>query len=148
MVIRLKLDQEIPVWITIGEDQRLVLIGTNLKQIYKIILPELNSRTLLQGSEHLDLCAVTARYFMKPYIDEGKVCPMFLGKDVWYNVMGDYHGMITLWTTKSELYDNCGTVLRGHVGRISALYTSKSHESLYSVGLLDETILQWRCKRL
>jgi hypothetical protein len=81
---------------------------------------------------------------MKPRLDEGKICPVYLGKDVWFKVMGDYHGLISLWATKSELYDNCGTLLRGHSGRISALFISKSHEQLYSIGLYDESLLQWK----
>jgi WD40 repeat protein len=144
LITRLKLELEIPVWISIAEDQRLVLVGTNLKQIYKIILPELNSRTLLQGLEQVDISALTAKYMMKPRLEEGKICSLFLGKDYWFNVLGDFHGFISVWSTKDELYGNYGTLLRGHSGRISSLYISKCQESLYTIGLFDETILHWK----
>lgn len=145
-VNRLKLELEIPVWVSIGEDQRLVLIGTNLKQIYKILLPELNSRTLLQGTDKPDVSALAGKYVMKPRLEEGKICSTFHGKDYWFDVLGDFHGIISIWSTKDELNHNCGTLLRGHIGRISALYISKNQENLYTIGLLDETILHWKRK--
>lgn len=133
-------------WISIGDDQREVLFGTNSKQVYKVTLPELTGRTLIQEKDFFDFSALSAKYIKKPRIEEGKTCSVYIGKKVWYSVAGDDYGFVTVWTSSKEIEDNCGTLLHGHCGRIVSVFVSKSHEDMYSIGQDDETVLQWRSK--
>lgn len=130
----------------IGDNQRDMLFGTNFKHVYKVTLPEIDSRTLMKEKDKFNFSKMAAKYIKKPKIEEGKICSVYLGGKVRYSVAGDDFGFVTVWKDPTEIEENCGTLIHGHCGRITAVLISKSQEDLYSVGQDDETILQWKCK--
>lgn len=71
---------------------------------------------------------------------------MLVGQDVWYTVAGDESGILTLWASQRELEDNCGTILRGHTGKIATIHINKDQDFVYTLGMDDEALIEWKRK--
>lgn len=140
----LNFDQEIPVSINFCDDNRVMIIGTNTRNHYKLDLPEMKNKNLVQESDSFNISLLRLKYPSHIANFSDKLSPILLGQELKYIVAGDETGVVTLWKDEDQLDSNCGTLLRGHSSRIRYLAVTKHQDFLYTLGYSDNTIIEWK----
>ena len=69
---------------------------------------------------------------------------MIIGGDVKVFLTAGESGYIYFWRDRDQLENNCGGFLRGHASNVSRILMTKSQDVFYSVGLNDNTLIEWK----
>ena len=65
-----------------------------------------------------------------------------------YFLAGDDNCNVYFWKDKNQLEQKCGGILKGHSSMVYRLEVAKSQTYFYSMGLSDNTIIEWKGKVL
>lgn len=140
----LHFEHEIPVAINFCDDNRVMIIGTNHRNHYKLDLPEMKNKNLVQESDNFNVSLLNLRYPSHVTNFSDRLSPVLLGQELKYIVSADENGIITLWKDAEQLESNCGGLLRGHSSKIVSMAVTKHQDYLFSLGYSDNTILEWK----
>lgn len=122
---KIHFEGEIPVSLDFVDDCKAFIVGTTNKCQYKIELPDLKSKNLLQENEKLNSTTWTLRYPMKESKKE-TLYPVVIGGDIKVFLAAGDGGYIYFWRDRDQLENNCGGYLRGHASSISRILMTKS----------------------
>lgn len=120
-----------------------MIIGTNHRNHYKLDLPEMKNKNLVQESDSFNVSLLNLKYPAHTTNFNESLAPILLGQELKYIVAGNENGVITLWKDAEQLENNCGSLLRGHASKIVSISVTKHQDFLYSLGYSDNTILEW-----
>ncbi|EGR29518.1 PH domain protein [Ichthyophthirius multifiliis] len=150
--------EEVPISIDFLDDNKSFLIGTNMRNQYKVELPDLKSKNIQQENEKINCTIWNMRYPLhtKNYADS--LLPIIIGGDI--KVMkknqqkniykkkvflaAGESGYLFFWRDHEQLESNCGGFLKGHASQISRLLMTKSQDIFFSLGSQDNTIIEWQ----
>jgi WD40 repeat protein len=121
-----------------------MIVGTNQRNQYKIDLPEMKNKTIVQESDKFNVSLMCLRHPLNVSNFSQKLSPILIGQELKYIVAGDESGVVTLWKDSDQLENNCGTLLRGHSSKISSMKVTKHQDFLYTLGFDDNAILEWK----
>lgn len=125
------------------DDNRVMIIGTNHRNHYKLDLPEMKNKNLVQESDSFNVSLLNLKYPAHTTNFSESLSPVLLGQELKYIVSGNENGVITLWKDAEQLEANCGSLLRGHASKIISIAVTKHQDFLYTLGYSDNTILEW-----
>lgn len=93
----LHFEHEIPVSINFCDDNRLMIISTNHKNHYKLDIPEMKNKNLVQESDSFNVSLLTLKYPSHVTNFAERLSPVLLGQELKYIVSADENGVITMW---------------------------------------------------
>ncbi len=131
-------------WLDIAEDDRTLLVGTAQRRLFKFILPEITNRADIKENDTFKFRQVVAKYPKNQDYPFKTATAVLVGQDVWYAVAGDDVGTTTVWANRKELEDSCGTVLKIHSSAISGIHVTQNQDFIFTIGLEDEAIIEWK----
>jgi hypothetical protein len=132
--------------IAVANDDRWVLISTNTKSLYKLILPEVSSKAIVLESDFFEISKLAVKYPKSTIHYNQTVATVLIGQDLMHIFSGDETGSISVWVNKEILDTNCGIILKGHTSPIADLKITQNQDLLFSLGLEDQCLLEWKSK--
>jgi WD40 repeat protein len=123
-----------------------MIVVTSQRNQYKIDLPEMKNKTAIQESDKFNVSLLTLKHPQSTSNLDQRVSPILIGQELKYIVAGDESGVVTIWKDSDQLEHNCGTLLRGHASKISAIKVTKHQDYLFTLGHDDHAIFEWKSR--
>ncbi|CAD8183513.1 unnamed protein product [Paramecium pentaurelia] len=145
---KIHFEGEFPICLDFVDDCKAFIVGTTMKNQYKIELPDLKSKNLLQENEKLNSTTWVIRYPLSSSSNQNskkeQYLPLLIGGDVKIFLAAGEGGYVYFWRDREQLETNCGGFLRGHASNVSRLQMTKSQDVFYTVGTNDNTLIEWK----
>ncbi|KRX11109.1 WD40-repeat-containing domain [Pseudocohnilembus persalinus] len=141
---KIQLDNEIPISIDFVDDNKSFLVGTSVRNQYKIELPELKNKQILHENEKINCTMWTLRYPLHTKNFQQNMLPIIIGGDLKVFLCAGESGYLYFWRDHEQLETNCGGFLKGHASQISRIKMSQSQDVFFTLGQKDQTIIEWQ----
>jgi WD40 repeat protein len=143
----LAFQSEVPVSLSLTDDNKMILVGSHVGNLYKIDLPEMKYRTAVQESDRF---AIKALSLTKADVTKGEAPAgegiAVLGNDINFILETGRQGHLSVWKNQAEMRNNCGDVRYAHVGKVVGLALINYQDTILTLGGSDSTLIEWGVK--
>ena len=147
------LENGYPVSINFSEDNNSIIVCTNQRRMFVCKVTRINfsvDLTLNQIKFRVEDVAQKfwnqwqCRYTLTPKTPNSPMVPICAGNQSNVVVAGDEYGNLYFWKDPEEVKENVSCNFTGHASQVQKVELTADDSHLMSMGLNDNTVLQWR----